>query len=53
MTKDTTVYLRHILDCIGWIKEYVQPGKKWFFQDRKTRDAVTRNLEIIGQAVKI
>lgn len=52
MTKDATVYLRHILDCIGWIKEYVQPGKEWFFQDRKTRDAVTRNLEIIGQAVK-
>ncbi len=52
MTKDTTVYLLHILDCIGWIKEFVQPGKEWFFKDRKTQDAVTRNLEIIGQAVK-
>ncbi len=52
MSKDRTIYLRYILDCIGWIKEYVQPGRDWFFQDKKTQDAVTRNLEVIGQAVK-
>lgn len=27
-------------------------GQGMVFQDRKTQDAVTRNLEIIGQAVK-
>ncbi|HUX63626.1 DUF86 domain-containing protein [Sulfuricella sp.] len=52
MTKDRSVYIRHIYDCIGWIKEYVQAGKEAFFQDRKTQDAVIRNLEVIGQAVK-
>lgn len=52
MTKDRTVYIRHIHDCLCWIKEYVQAGKDAFFQDRKTQDAVIRNLEVIGQAVK-
>lgn len=52
MTKDRSVYIRHIYDCIGWINEYVQGGKEAFFQDRKTQDAVIRNLEVIGQAVK-
>lgn len=27
MIKDRSVYIRHIYDCIGWIKEYVQAGK--------------------------
>jgi len=52
VTKDESVYIRHIHDCIGRIKEYVEGGKKTFFQDRKTQDAVIRNLEVIGQAVK-
>lgn len=52
MTKDRSVYIRHIYDCICWIKEYVEAGKEAFFQDRKTQDAVIRNLEVIGQAVK-
>ena len=52
MNKDRTVYIRHIYDCICWIKEYVQDGKEAFFEDRKTQDAVIRNLEVIGQAVK-
>lgn len=30
----------------------MQAGKESFFQDRKTQDAVIRNLEVIGQAVK-
>ena len=52
MSKDRTVYIHHIYDCICWIKEYVQDGKEAFFEDRKTQDAVIRNLEVIGQAVK-
>lgn len=52
MSKDRTVYIRHIYDCIGWVKEYVQDGKEAFFEDHKTQDAVIRNLEVIGQAVK-
>jgi uncharacterized protein with HEPN domain len=52
VTKDRSVYIRHIYDCVCWIKEYVHAGKEAFFQDRKTQDAVIRNLEVIGQAVK-
>lgn len=52
MTKDSAVYIRHIYDCIQWIKEYAQSGREVFFQDKKTQDAIVRNLEIIGQAVK-
>jgi len=33
-------------------KEYVRDGQEAFFQDHKTQDAVIRNLEVIGQAVK-
>ena len=52
MTKDPGVYIRHIYDCIQWIKEYAEPGQEAFFQDKKTQDAIVRNLEVIGQAVK-
>jgi uncharacterized protein with HEPN domain len=52
VTKDRAVYIRHIYDCVCWIKEYVNAGKEAFFHDRKTQDAVIRNLEVIGQAVK-
>lgn len=52
MTKDRSVYIRHIFDCIGRIKEYISDGKEAFFRDRKTQDAVIRNLEVIGQVVK-
>jgi uncharacterized protein with HEPN domain len=52
VTKDPTVYIRHIYDCIQWIKEYAQIGQEAFFQDKKTQDAIIRNLEVIGQAVK-
>jgi len=37
MTKDRSVYIRHIFDCIGRIKEYVSDGKEAFFRDRKTQ----------------
>ncbi len=52
MTKDRSVYIRHIFDGIGRIKEYVSDGKEAFFRDRKTQDAVIPNLEVIGQVVK-
>ena len=52
MTKDRAVYIRHTFDCINRVKEYVRPSKESFFRDRKTQDAVIRNIEVIGQAVK-
>jgi len=52
LKKDSQAYLAHIRDAIQVIREYTAEGKDAFFQDRKTQDAVIRNLEIIGEAVK-
>ena len=46
------MYLAHIRDAILAIREYTSEGKDAFGRDRKTQDAVIRNLEIIGEAVK-
>jgi len=50
--KDQRVYLLHAIDAIDAIVEYTSEGRDAFFADRKTQDAVIRNLEILGQAVK-
>lgn len=52
MSGDRSVYIRYIYDCIGYIEAYTEGGKDEFFRDRKTQDAVIRNIEVIGQAVK-
>jgi uncharacterized protein with HEPN domain len=46
------VLLADILDCIDAINGFVAPGKSIFLEDRRPRDAVVRNLEVIGEAVK-
>ncbi len=50
--KDDRVYLLHIRDAIQRVIEYTADGETAFFADTKTQDAVVRNLEIIGEAVK-
>ena len=50
--KNDKAYLLHIHDSITCILDYTVEGKDAFFADRKTQDAVVRNLEIIGKAVK-
>jgi len=50
--RDERAYLLHVLDAIKAILEYTADGRDAFFADRKTQDAVIRNVEIIGQAVK-
>ena len=45
------VYLLHALDAIDAINDYTQEGRDAFFGDRKTQDAVIRNIEVLGQAV--
>ena len=47
--KDQRAYLLHAIDAI---LEYTVDGRDAFFADRRTQDAVIRNLEILGQAVK-
>jgi len=43
-------YLRHMLDAVSAIESFVTEGESAFRADRKTRDAVVRNLEVIGEA---
>lgn len=50
--KDDRIYLLHVRDSIQHIVNYTEAGKENFFSDRKTQDAVVRNLEIIGEATK-
>lgn len=44
-------YLQHLLDAIDNIRDYTAGmDLAAFMADRKTRDAVVRNLEVIGEA---
>ena len=48
---DNTVFLKHILDCIGKVERYLQGYDFEKFQnDELVTDAVVRNVEIIGEA---
>jgi uncharacterized protein with HEPN domain len=51
--KDKSVYLATAVESIDLIKDYTAGFTlETFLADRKTQDAVVRNLEIIGQALK-
>ena len=51
MRRDSRLYLDDILEAIDHIREYTLGLDYEAFQrDRKTQDAVIRNLEIIGEA---
>ena len=45
-------YLRHILDAIRRVERYVSAGREAFLADPMPQDAVLRQLEVIGEAVK-
>ncbi len=46
--------LRHILESIELIEEYLAHiSKANYFNDRKLQDAISRRLEIIGEATKV
>lgn len=46
------LYLTHIIECIDWIEEYTITGREGFMPSRMERDAVLRNFEVMGEAVK-
>ena len=51
--KDRMVYLHTAYDCIQSIEEYLFGYQlEQFLQDKKTQDAVIRNLEVLGQTIK-
>jgi uncharacterized protein with HEPN domain len=52
MQKKYNIYLNDILNSIDKIKRYIKDlTYEEFIKDEKTIDAITRNLEIIGEAV--
>ncbi len=53
MSQDFDIYLEDILEAIERIQAYVQDVTREDFEtDRMRIDAVIRNLEVIGEAVK-
>lgn len=54
MSRDYKVYLDDILESISRIRQYTSELRSadTFVKDQKTFDAVIRNLEIIGEAVR-
>jgi len=51
MEKDNKVFLLDILDCVAAIDSFVEDHDfDSFTKDRKTVDAVVRNVEVIGEA---
>lgn len=53
MSRDYRLYLDDILECCDRVQEYTDGFSfDQFSSDSKTIDAVVRNLEIIGEAVK-
>jgi uncharacterized protein with HEPN domain len=50
--KDIRFSLLHVRDAIDAVAAYTAARHDAFLADRKTQDAVIRNLEIIGEAVK-
>lgn len=50
--RDDRIYLLHIRDAMAQIFDYTREGKEAFLTDKKTQDAVIRNLEVMGEAAK-
>lgn len=50
--KHPIVLLAHARDCLGRMPDYAAEGETFFLRDRKTQDAIYRNLEIVGQCIK-
>jgi len=53
MNKDDTVFLRHMLDAIDLIDDYLKDRSyEEFEENRMLQDAVIREIEVIGEAAK-
>ncbi|MBN1974609.1 MAG: DUF86 domain-containing protein [Sedimentisphaerales bacterium] len=53
MNKNDSIYLKHILDAISRIEEYVHViSYEDFLNDYLVQDGVIRQIEIIGEAAK-
>ena len=49
---DDRLYLIHVVESIERIEDYTREGRDVFMSSPMVQDAVVRNFEIIGEAVK-
>ena len=53
MTKDSSVFLEHIIENIIDIESFIKNvNKEEFLKNKEKQNAVIRSLEVIGEAVK-
>ena len=52
MNEKDRLYLGHIAERIERIEKFAAPGRDHFMSDEQAQDAIMRNFEIIGEAVK-
>lgn len=53
MARDESVYLQHVLDAISKVEAYLSGVDEGYFaRQSMIQDAVIRQLEIVGEAVK-
>jgi uncharacterized protein with HEPN domain len=50
--KDDRLYLLHVSECIAYVQEFTADGKEAFLADRKTQDAVLRNLHTLSESIQ-
>lgn len=51
MNRDT-LYIAHIVEAIDRIQDYTKDGREFFLTDRKTYDAVIRNLQTMAESTQ-
>jgi uncharacterized protein with HEPN domain len=53
MVEDSTVFLRHILECITLLEQYTKGiTEEDFLKDHRTQDAVVWRVQVIGEAAR-
>lgn len=50
--KDDRLHLVHIRECIERIQAYTAEGRDFYLTDRKTQDAVLRNLQTLAESTQ-
>jgi uncharacterized protein with HEPN domain len=50
--KDSKLFLVHALECIERVRSYTPGGRQAFLDSTLIQDAVYRNFEVIGEAIK-
>jgi uncharacterized protein with HEPN domain len=50
--KDDRLYIIHIQECIDQILQFTGEGRNAFLADRKTQDAVLRNLHTLSESIQ-